>query len=128
MALARLKSPENIRNVSPGEFGKLLGLDRVPEVKSLRRKLDELSSQKNAKCWSAELSKSWMESNPDAAGALYVDGHIKVYNGKLTKLPKKYVSQQRLCLRGMTDYWVNDFLGQPFLLSVKQSVQECLVL
>ena len=30
------------------------------------------------------------------------------------RLPKRYVSRQRLCLRGTTDYWVNDVLGQPF--------------
>ena len=30
------------------------------------------------------------------------------------RLPKRYVSRQRLCLRGTTDYWVNDALGQPF--------------
>ena len=48
------------------------------------------------------------------AGTLYVDGHVRLYHGGLTKLPKRYVTRQRLCLRGTTDYWVNDALGQPF--------------
>ncbi len=45
---------------------------------------------------------------------LYVNGHVRLYHGSQTALPKRYVSRQRLCLRGTTDYWVNDILGQPF--------------
>jgi len=126
MPLLRLKSLENLRNLSPGELGKLIGLDRVPEVKTLRLKLSELSSQDQAKLWSAELSKSWMEADPDSCGALYIDGHVRVYNGKQTKLPAKYVSRQRLCLRGMADYWVNDFLGRPFFV-VRKAVNSGLI-
>ena len=37
MALARLKSIESLRYCAPGEWGKLLGLDRVPEVRTLRQ-------------------------------------------------------------------------------------------
>ena len=48
--------------------------------------------------------------------ALYVDGHVRLYHGSQTSLPKRYVSRQRLCLRGTTDYWVNDALGQPFFV------------
>ena len=55
-----------------------------------------------------------MKSAPELAGALYVDGHVRLYHGNQTALPKRYVSRQRLCLRGTTDYWVNDVLGQPF--------------
>jgi len=38
-ALARIKSIEQLRYVAPGEWGKLLGLDRIPEVLTLRQKL-----------------------------------------------------------------------------------------
>ena len=116
MALLRLKSPENLRNVAPGEIGKLIGLDRIPEVKTLRNKLEILSSQKQASIWNTELSKDWMNDNPEAAGVLYIDGHIKTYYGKQTKLPRRFVSRQRLCLRGMSNYWINDYLGSPFFV------------
>ena len=52
--------------------------------------------------------------------ALYIDGHVRVYHGKLTELPRRYVSRQRLCLRGITDYWVNDAIGRPFFVIEKQ--------
>jgi hypothetical protein len=41
LALVRCRSLEQSRYLSPGERGKLLGLDRMPEVKTLRRKISE---------------------------------------------------------------------------------------
>ena len=114
MALARIKNIEGLRRCPPGDLGKLLGLDRVPEVRTLREKLTYLCEGGNVSEWSAELSRDWMAGNPELAGYLYVDGHVRVYHGKQTKLPKRYVARERLCLRGTTDYWVNDALGQPF--------------
>ncbi len=119
MTLCRIKSVERLRENPPGEFGKLLGLDRVPEARCLRKKMDTLSEANAAEIWAAHLSKHWMQAQPDAAGTLYVDGHVRVYHGKLTKLPRRYVTRQRLCLRGTTDYWVNDAIGRPFFLIEK---------
>ncbi|MFZ2412069.1 MAG: putative transposase, partial [Candidatus Methanoperedens sp.] len=36
-------------------------------------------------------------------------------------MPKLYVSRERLCLRGVMDFWVNDMLGQPFFV-VRNSI------
>ena len=47
---------------------------------------------------------------------LLIDGHTRVYHGSLTKLPRRYVSRERLCLRGTSDYWVNALDGQPFFV------------
>ena len=88
----------------------------MPEVRCLRNKLTRLSADEAPEQWAALLSKDWLEADPDLAGALYVDGHVRLYHGKLTKLPPRYVTRQRLCLRGTTDYWVNDALGQPFFV------------
>jgi transposase len=114
MALCRIKVVEQLQYQPPGELGKLLGLDRVPEVRCLRRKLAALSIDKGPERWAGCLSRDWLEAAPELAGALYVDGHVRLYHGDQTALPKRYVSRQRLCLRGTTDYWVNDILGQPF--------------
>ena len=43
MALCRIKAVEQLQYEPPGELGKLLGLDRVPEVRCLRHKLAALS-------------------------------------------------------------------------------------
>lgn len=120
MALCRIKTTEKFRGHAPGEFGKLLGLDRAPEVRCLRNKMDELSADDGAERWAAHLGKYWMELEPESVGALYVDGHVRVYHGRLTKLPRRYVSRERLCLRGITDYWVNDAIGRPFFVIEKE--------
>jgi hypothetical protein len=114
MALCRIKAVEQLQYQPPGELGKLLGLDRIPEVRCLRRKLAALSIDDGPEKWAGLLSRDWLEATPELAGALYVDGHVRLYHGGLTALPKRYVARQRLCLRGTTDYWVNDILGQPF--------------
>jgi hypothetical protein len=116
MALCRIKVVEQLQYQPPGELGKLLGLDRVPEVRCLRQKLAALSIDDAPEKWAGLLSREWLEETPDLAGVLYVDGHVRLYHGSLTVLPKRYVARQRLCMPGTTDYWVNDILGQPFFV------------
>ena len=129
MALCRIRAVEQLQYESPGELGKLLGLDRIPEVRCLRHKLAQLSLEKAPEEWAGMLSQDWLNDAPELAGTLYVDGHVRLYHGSQTKLPRRYVSRQRLCLRGTTDYWVNDALGQPFFLVervVDQGLMEAL--
>lgn len=120
MALARIKTVEKLRYCSPGEWGKLLGLDRIPEAKTLREKIGILSQQGEPYQWAGKLSREWMDMEPEAAGVLYVDGHVRVYNGQQTALPRHYVSREKLCLRATTDYWVNAMDGRPFFVINKE--------
>jgi hypothetical protein len=123
MALARIRRPENLRHIPAGELGKVAGLDRVPEVRTLREKISVMASAGDPDGWMKELARTWMEDEPDEAGYLYVDGHVRVYYGETAHLPRRYVSRERLCLRGTTDYWVNDALGRPFFV-VSKTVTE----
>lgn len=116
MALARLKSIERLRYCAPGEWGKLLGLDRVPEVRTLRAKVHHLASEGQPAKWAADLCADWMTAFPEEAIAFYLDGHVRVYHGQKAKLPRKYVAREKLCLRASTDYWVNAMDGQPFFV------------
>lgn len=116
MALCRIKTNEQLRYYPAGEGGKWLGLDRIPEVRTLREKIKLLAVPEMVAQWSRTLSQEWMAADPEAAGVLYVDGHVRVYHGSQTQLPRRYVARERLCLRGMTDYWVNDQQGNPFFV------------
>ncbi len=116
LALARVKSLESLRYCAPGEWGKVLGLDRIPEVRTLREKLEWLGQEDKVAAWAAQLSRQWMAEDPASAGTLYVDGHVRVSHGAAARLPKHYVSRQRLCLRATTDYWINAMDGQPFFV------------
>ena len=122
LALARVASLEALRYEAPGEWGKLLGLDRIPEVRTLRAKIGHLCQPSGrAQRWSSTLSREWMAGSSENVGTAYVDGHVRVYHGELTRLPRRYVARDRLCLRGTTDYWVNAMDGQPFFV-VTQAV------
>ena len=126
LALCRIKSIEQLRSTAPGEWGKLLGLDRCPEVKTLRQKIKFLTTEGDGKSWSAQLCEDWMAANPDATTTLYIDGHARVYHGSLTKLPRHYIARERLCLRATTDYWVNGLDGLPFF-KINQAVDPGLI-
>jgi hypothetical protein len=116
LALARVKSLERLRFEAPGEWGQLLGLDRIPEVHTLRAKLGQMAQGQRVESWSGGLSEQWMEQAPELAGRLYLDGHVRVYHGHQTPLPKRYAAREKLCLRGTTDYWINDREGRPFFV------------
>ena len=121
MALARLKSIEQLRYVAPGEWGNLLGLDRIPEVRTLRSKLEILCQQAGrAVRWNTALAKEWMGLQPEAEPVFYVDGHVRVYHGEAAQLPRHYVPRQKLYLRASVDYWVNAMDGQPFIYINKE--------
>lgn len=113
MALCRIKSIEQLGSSAPGEWGKLLGLDRCPATKTLREKIKLLAADR-AQEWSAQLCDDWMQADPTNAGILYIDGHTRVYHGSQTQLPRHHVARQRLCMRATADYWVNGFDGLPF--------------
>jgi hypothetical protein len=114
MTLARIKFVESLKYTSPGEWGNLLGLDRSPEPRTLREKIRHLSESGNATTWSADLCKEWMLNTPAESGVLYVDGHVRVYHGSQTKLPRHYIARDKLCARATCDYWVNAMNGNPF--------------
>jgi len=121
MALARIRSLEQLRYQAPGEWGKLLGLDRIPEVRTLRAKLKLLCQDMGrALRWNTELAQEWIARQNDADLYFYCDGHVRVYHGDQTALPRHYVARERLCLRATTDYWVNAMDGQPFLYVNKE--------
>ena len=70
LALVRCSSLEQSRYLSPGEWGKLLGLDRLPEVKTLRRKISVLCAQEGqAAQWQSCLAGEWMAgANSESVG------------------------------------------------------------
>ena len=127
--LLRLKNPEKIKNSCVGELGRVIGLDRIPEVKCLRKKILNIVQQGRAALWQDLLSTEWITNN----GCLYfyIDGHVRVYHGKKAHLPKKYLARLKLCLAGTTEYWINDEKGLPLMCVIgelnerlKQAIEE----
>lgn len=120
LSLLRIKTLAQSVNVSCGELGRVIGLDRIPEVKTLRKRIAYFSNTGKVKQWAIDLSRLWLSSNEELSGILYIDGHVNIYYGEQTKMPKRFVSRMRLCMSGSTDYYINDRLGQPFFVVSKE--------
>ena len=116
MALLRIRTPEQLQGQPPGELGILLGLDRVPEVKTLRRKLGELAARRQATPFSQRLAERWVREHAEAVGLLYIDGHVRPYHGTTRTLPEAYVTRRRLCMPATTDVWVQQQDAQPLFV------------
>jgi len=115
MALWRIKRPEGLKEHSPRDLGRVLGLDRAPEVKTLRRKLACLALAGRAAQFGRALAEQRVALRGAALGFLYVDGHVRVYHGQ-HRLPKTHVTRLRISLPATSDYWVNDTAGDPLFV------------
>jgi transposase len=115
MALWRIKRPEGLKEHSPQDLGRVLGLDRAPEVKTLRRKLAQLAACARAAQFARALAQRRVALRANAVGFLYVDGHVRVYHGQ-HRLPKAHVARMRLSMLATSDYWVNDTAGDPLFV------------
>jgi transposase len=115
MALLRIKRPEALKEHAPPDLGRLLGLDRAPEVKTLRRKLTRLAGFGCASEFGRRLAQRRVRDFGDAMGFLYIDGHVRAYHGKRT-LPKAHVARMRIAMPATTDYWINDATGEPLFV------------
>jgi len=132
MLLCRIKTLEQLKHIQPGEFGKLMGLDRSPEAKCLRGMFKELFLQKKAEQWGVNLAEDWI--NDEQPGIYYIDGHLLAYHGHLANLGKKHSSRQRLCVPGMMEFWVNNAQGMPYFFvtgqvneKLQQAIEERIV-
>lgn len=115
MALLRIKRPEGLKEHPPENLGRVLGLDRAPEVKTLRRKLTRLAAFGRAAQFSRALAQHRVAQRGAAMGFLYVDGHVRVYHGH-RRVPKAHVARMRLSVPATSDYWVNDIAGDPLFV------------
>ena len=116
MGLLRLRNPEQLKGRAPGELGLLLGLDRAPEVKTLRRKLDEMGLRGLAATLQQRFAERWTEADPELLGLLYLDGHVRVYNGRKHQLPKHHVQKRGRPMPGTQDFYVNDARAEPLFV------------
>jgi len=116
MALLRIKRPEHLKERDPAAFGRLLGLDRAPEVKTLRRRLTCLAARHCAEQLGAELARVRVGQRGHLMGFLYVDGHVRAYHGQRSISSNAYVARRHLAMPASTDYWINDSSGDPLLV------------
>jgi transposase len=115
LALLRIPRPEALKEYSPGELGRIVGLDRMPEVKTLRRKLARLAARKGSYQLGYQIAQRRIAERGKVLGFLYIDGHVRAYHGRHT-IAKAYVTRMHLAAPATTDYWVNDQRGDPLFV------------
>jgi hypothetical protein len=115
LTLVRIPRPEALKEYAPDRLGYIVGLDRMPEVKTLRRKLAQLAQKKRSHELGRELARRRVQERGRLFGFLYVDGHVRTYHGKHS-IPKAFDTRKRLAVPATTDYWVNDKKGDPLFV------------
>jgi len=114
-ALLRIKRPEQFKEHRPEELGAILGLDRAPEVKTVRRKFARLAGMQRGKQLMEELARRRLAEDEDRVAFLYVDGHVREYHGKFPLFEAKK-AQRQVVTPAATDTWVHDADGEPLLV------------
>ncbi len=115
MALLRVQRPEALKERSPTDLGRVLGLDRAPEVKTVRRKLSRLAALGGVETFGRLLAQRRVATHGHALGFLYIDGHVRIYYGK-RRIPKTHAARIHAVAPATTDYWVNDEVGDPLFV------------
>jgi len=95
LALLREPRAEGVTRIAPADLGRILGLDRAPEVKTIRRRLGELAERGLGEELVKSLARKHAEADPQALGFLYLDGHVRGYFGT-RRLPKAHLARMRI--------------------------------
>jgi transposase-like protein len=112
LALAGEPRAEGATRIPPGALGRVLGLDRAPEVKTIRRKLGELAAAGKAAGLVMALARRHAAARPQQLGFLYVDGHARAYYGT-RNVQKTHVARLKFLAPATMETWVTDAGGGP---------------
>ena len=119
LALAGEPRAEGATRVPPAALGRVLGLDRAPEVKTIRRKLGELAAAGQAAELVMALARRHAAARPDTLGFLHVDGHARVYYGTRT-VQKTHVARLKFPAPATMETWVTGADGDPVFMVIAE--------
>lgn len=106
---------EGLTRLNPVDLGRLLGLDRAPEVRRVRQRMAALGEQNRGDELFKALADRHVNNNPEACGVFYVDGHVRAYHGQ-SKVPKAHVARIRMSMPAELDTWISDGRGDGILV------------
>jgi transposase-like protein len=119
LAMAGEPRAEGATRVPPAALGRVLGLDRAPEVKTIRRKLGEFAAAGKASELILALARRHAATRPGALGFLYVDGHARAYYGTRT-VQKTHIARLKFPAPATEETWVADRDGEPVFMVVAE--------
>jgi len=114
-ALLREPRAEGATRVPPPAMGRLLGLDRAPEAKTIRRKIAELAAAGKAADLQMTIARHRAQASPDDLAFMYIDGHTRAYFGT-RDIQKMHVARLKFPGPATEETWVTDRAGDPLLV------------
>src|SRR5271157_1561695 len=115
LALLREPRAEGATRVPPPAMGRVLGLDRAPEVKTIRREISELAAAGKAADLQMAIAQRRAQARPDELAIMYTDGHTRAYFGK-RDVQKMHVARLKFPGPATEETWVTDGAGDPLLV------------
>jgi len=106
MSLLRFRRPEDLRRGNPIALGRILGLDRVQEVKTIRRKISRLSSPERTEKFMRLMAFERSQEYAGDISTVMIDGHVVAYSGK-RKVGATWSSRDNRVMNAQTENWVN---------------------
>jgi transposase len=110
---------EGATRIDPFALGRVLGLDRAPEVKTIRRKISHLAGRQRAEQLLTAMAQQhltrYLHEIETAGVVLYVDGHVRAYQGT-RKIAKTHAARLKFPAPATVETWVSDAHGDPVLV------------
>ena len=119
LALAGEPRAEGATRVPPAALGRVLGLDRAPEVKTIRRKLGELAAAGKAADLIMALARRHAATRPETLGFLHADGHARVYYGT-RNVQKTHVARLKFPAPATMETWITGQDGDPVFMVIAE--------
>jgi lambda repressor-like predicted transcriptional regulator len=119
LALAGEPRAEGATRVPPAALGRVPGLDRAPEVKTIRRKLAGLAAAGQAAELIMALARRHAAARPDALGFLCADGHARGCYGT-RQVQKTHVARLKFPAPATMQTWVTDSRGDPVFMVIAE--------
>jgi len=113
-AMLGVKTLDSLQHGTPHHWGRLLGLDRLPETKTVRRKFNEIAQREKAAEFMRQMAKRRIEAAKSLRMVLYFDSHARAYYGK-RRVGKRHMNRFNQSKKAVIDYWAHDGAGAPLL-------------
>ena len=104
-------SVEATKHLIRDQIGPLAGLDRLPELRTLRPRLAELAEACDPLRLQTDLATAMINAEAPLLGLYFVDDHFVPYEGA-KPVGKGYNTKRRTAQKGLADTLVTDYHGR----------------
>jgi hypothetical protein len=102
---------EQVKHMTAAEAGPLCGLDRLPDLRTLRPRLAGLADRMDPLVLQRAFASAMLSADPCTSGVYFVDDHFVAYTGA-KPVPKGWDTKHRTAQRGRADTWIIDAVGR----------------